>query len=100
MRRFVAMTLVIAFVFGFAAIVFASQETVEVRMSKLIDQYAMKTQWGNVYFTIRDIHKITHGAAKLRPVKLGTFNTDGGQQVRVSTQSYNAGMVTILIQYP
>lgn len=66
----------------------------DVSLSDLIQNLALETQWGNVYFNIRDMHYLINAAAKLRPIDLGTFVTDKNKLVRVKALAYSAGKVT------
>jgi hypothetical protein len=75
----------------------ADVQTVNLPISKLNKNYAFKTDWGNIYFGERDLHKLIHGAAHLRPIALGTFQTDQGAYVAVKTLGYDKGVVTIAI---
>jgi hypothetical protein len=66
----------------------------DVSLTTLIENNALPTPWGNVYFNNRDMHKIVHGAAHLRGVDLGTFTTDQNAHVKLVATKFHAGTVT------
>lgn len=100
MRQVAFFILVVVFILSVSSFAMADAkgETIEVKISELYDNFAMKTSWGNVYFNIDDVHKLTDSAAKLRPVTLGNFTTDTGSTVKVSAITYKAGIATMLIK--
>jgi hypothetical protein len=99
MRRVASLAIIFLLVAGFAASVVASdQEIVEVRLAKILDNYAVKTSFGNVYFNIGDVHRLVDSAAKLRPFKLGTFTTDTGQTVKIGVIAYTAGVAKLAVK--
>jgi hypothetical protein len=42
-------------------------QVVDILLSKLIKNYAMSTNWGNIYFNKADLHKLIHFAATCVP---------------------------------
>jgi hypothetical protein len=76
-------------------LVAANTQTVDILISKLSKNFALKTNWGDIYFSNRDLHRLIHGAAHLRPVVLGDFATDTGSHVAVKTLGYDKGVVTL-----
>jgi hypothetical protein len=75
----------------------ADNQTVNILISKLLKDYAMKTDFGNVYFSQKDLHRLIHGAAYLRPVQLGDIQSDQGIVLAVKTLGYDKGIVTIYV---
>ncbi|MDP8223344.1 MAG: hypothetical protein P9L99_08295 [Candidatus Lernaella stagnicola] len=73
-------------------------QTVDVLISKLVRNYALSTEWGNIYFDKADLHRLIDSAAKLRPVRLGDFQTDLGKLVSVKALGYDKGVATLLIK--
>ncbi len=101
MRKLIAFSLITALVLSVSAIALAGPkdtQAAEVKISDLIDNYALKTNWGNVYFNDRHVKKLTDSAAKLRSVNLGDFKTDKGHLVQVKAIGYKAGVATLLIE--
>jgi len=92
----IALLCVVALMFALvtAAVAQDASQTINILISKLIKNYAMKTNWGNVYFNVRDLHKLVDAAAKLRPIDLGTFVTDQNQLVQLKALGYDKGVVT------
>jgi hypothetical protein len=107
--RKIALCLALALVLAFAASALAAgkhpaakqesaaanTQTVDILITKLTKNFALKTNWGDIYFSDRDLHRLIHGAAYLRPVVLGDFATDTGSHVWVKTLGYDKGVVTI-----
>lgn len=92
--------LALVLVLAFAAMV-AATETVsnkatlaDVSLTKLIENLAVATPWGNAYFNQRDIHRLVHSAAKMRPIDLGVFLTDQNVRVQLIAKSIRGGKVT------
>ena len=101
MRKLIVFTLVFALVLGLSAIGFAQSagnQTVEVKLTDILDNSAMTTNWGNVYFRDRDVKRLTHAAAKLKPVNLGDFKTDTGTMVQVQAIGFKTGTAIMLVK--
>lgn len=75
----------------------AETQVVEVLIGKILENYTVPTEFGNVYFNQRDLHRLVHAAAHLRPIVLGAFTTDQGHLVRVNVKRFDRGMVTMVI---
>jgi hypothetical protein len=63
----------------------------------VIENLTLTTDFGNVYFNVRDVKRMVHAAAKLRAVDLGDFTTDTGQTVRVRVTQFDRGVATFLV---
>ncbi|MBZ0271111.1 hypothetical protein K8I61_03685 [bacterium] len=74
-----------------------STQTVETLIGKVLERYTLPTSFGNVYFNQRDVKHLVHAAAKLRPVDLGSFQTDQAKWVKVRVTGFDRGMVTFVI---
>ncbi len=73
-------------------------QVVDILLSKLIKNYAMSTNWGNIYFNKADLHKLIHFAANLRPSVIGTFETDTGVTLKVKALGFDKGVVTLSLE--
>lgn len=94
----VALLCAIALLLGMVSLsVAAETQTTNILISKLIKNFAMKTNWGNVYFSQGDLYKVIDSAAKSRPINLGTFQTDLGNLVAIKALGYDKGVVTFLV---
>jgi hypothetical protein len=94
----VALFCAIALLLGMVSLSLAAEtQTTNILISKIIKNFAMKTNWGNVYFGQGDLYKVIDSAAKLRPINLGMFQTDLGKMVNVKALGYDKGVVTFLI---
>jgi hypothetical protein len=100
MRRLLGFILVLAIVMTFVGIAAADnqKQSVEAKLSDVIANLAINTQWGNVYFRDHDIKRLTHAAANLKPINLGDFTTDGGAFVLVQAIGFSDGNVTFVIK--
>jgi hypothetical protein len=92
----IALLCALALVLSFVQLAAAGEsQTVDILISKLEKNFAVKTNWGNIYFNERDLHRLIHGAAYLRPVMLGEFLSDTGSRLMVKTVGYDKGVVTL-----
>ncbi|HPQ68985.1 MAG TPA: hypothetical protein PKW95_07635 [bacterium] len=91
----VAVVLVLSIAAG--AVADSSTQTINILISKILKNYAMKTDFGNVYFNMSDLRKLVDSAAKLRPINLGNFVTDQNNVVKIQALGYDKGVVTILV---
>lgn len=93
----VALLVAVVFVLAFAAGAMAESntQTINILISKILKNYAMKTDFGNVYFNMSDLRKLVDSAAKLRPINLGTFVTDQNTVVKIEALGYDKGVVTM-----
>lgn len=92
---FAALVLVLAMA---GAALAQDTQVIDILLSKLIKNYAMSTNWGNVYFNKADLHKLIHFAANLRPSVIGTFETDTGIQVKIKALGFDKGVVTLSLE--
>ncbi len=102
MRKLIAFSLMTALVLSVSVLAFAGPKDTQgakVKISDLIDNYALKTNWGNIYFNDRDVKKLTDAAAKLKVINLGDFKTDKGHQVQVKAIGYEAGVANLLVEF-
>lgn len=97
MRKFASIVLAICMVLGLATFASAEEQYFEVKITDLIDNYGLLTKWGNVFFNDRDIKRLTHAAANLKPISLGDFKTDKGHMVMVKSVNYKAGMAKLVV---
>jgi len=74
-------------------------QSVDILMGKILEDYMVLTDFGNVYFNEKDIHRLVNAAAHLRPIDLGIFTTDTGAVVKVLAKKYDRGMVTLLVTH-
>ena len=96
--RKVALLCALALVLSLVSLAAAEQtQTVDTLISKLLRNYAMQTDWGNIYFNKGDLHQLIDGAAKLRPLDMGTYITDQGTWVKVKALGYDKGVATLQI---
>ena len=96
----VALLCAVALLLGMVTVsVAAETQTTNILLSKILKNFAMKTNWGNVYFNQGDLYRLVDSAAKLRPITLGTFVTDQGTPVIVKALGYDKGVVTFLITH-
>jgi len=70
------------------------KQEVDMLLTKVMDRLILKTNWGNVYFNEKDVKRIVHGAANLRPVFLGVYQTDEGASVHVKIARVSQSVVT------
>ena len=95
----VALLCALAIVISCVGLVHAAEtQTIDVLISKLFRNYAMETDWGNVYFNRSDLNRLIDSAAKLRPVKLGAFKTDLGTVVVIKALGYDKGVATLQVK--
>jgi len=93
----VALLCAVALLLAGVSLAFAQSQTVDVLISKLTRNFALTTDWGNVYFNQADLHRLIDSAAKLRPIALGTFQTDQGNAVAIKALGYDKGVVTLSV---
>lgn len=93
----VALLCAIAVLLAGVSLAFAETQTIDVLISKLTRNFALTTDWGNVYFNKGDLHRLIDSAAKLRPINLGAFQTDQGNAVTVKALGYDKGVVTLSV---
>jgi len=72
-------------------------QEVDMLLTKIMERLTLKTEWGDVYFNKRDVKKIIHGAAHLRPIDLGNFTTDKGVKVHLKAAKISKSVVTFHI---
>lgn len=77
----------------------AEVQVVDTLMGKILERYTVPTNFGNIYFNQRDVHRIVHAAARLSPLDLGSFTTDAGKIVRVKAKKFDRGMVTLVVTH-
>ncbi|MCZ7586045.1 MAG: hypothetical protein M5R36_23460 [Deltaproteobacteria bacterium] len=98
----IALPVLVLFALGLALASAASADdvqAVETLIGKILERYSVPTNFGNVYFNERDIKRLVHAAANLRPINLGVFTTDMGQTVKVRANRFDRGMVTLIITH-
>ena len=100
MRKFSAAVIIAVFILSMTAVgAFANEsQTIEVKIADVIENYALKTNWGNAYFQQKDIRRLTHAAAKMQPINLGDFRTDHGDLLLIHAIGYKTGNAVLLIK--
>lgn len=100
MRKFSAAVIIAAFILSMTAVLaFAGEsQTLEVKIADVIDNYALKTNWGNAYFQQKDVRRLTHAAAKMQPINLGDFRTDRGDLLLIHAVGFKTGNAVLLIK--